>query len=141
MNIRLAGCLIVDSENKIMLLHRNKKCVTQWELPGGKIESGESAEQAAVRELREELGIEVRIDNELGNTSFEEAGKKFEYIWFGATVLSGEPHVCEPNTIDELASFRISELSTLKLSGNMMNLHARLVDGGVVLPARVSRKL
>ncbi|WP_248924607.1 NUDIX hydrolase [Paenibacillus hamazuiensis] len=53
-----AGCTIFDESGRILLVHQTcgrKK----WALPGGATEGGESAWEAAVRECREEIGIEV----------------------------------------------------------------------------------
>jgi len=56
----VAACALIDRDGRILLAKRpaGKDHAGLWEFPGGKIESGETTEQALVRELREELGIE-----------------------------------------------------------------------------------
>ncbi len=45
-----------------VLAARRIRPAGRWELPGGKVENGESAEAALLREVREELGVEVRLE-------------------------------------------------------------------------------
>jgi 8-oxo-dGTP pyrophosphatase MutT (NUDIX family) len=61
---RLAGrVLVIDPDGQLLLLHeRVEDGSTQWVVPGGGIEPGETPAQAAVRELAEETGIAVSID-------------------------------------------------------------------------------
>ena len=61
--LELAGAVILDENKSILLMHRNTRKLKQWELPGGKLEIGEEPEQAAKRELKEELGIDVEVKN------------------------------------------------------------------------------
>jgi A/G-specific adenine glycosylase len=63
-----------------------------WEFPGGKCETGESLEECLVREVREELGVEIGVGSLL--TSVEHAYTHFRvtlYAYHGR-VISGEPH-------------------------------------------------
>lgn len=54
---------IIQKENKILATKRGYgEFINMWEFPGGKIESGETKEQALVREIKEELNIEINID-------------------------------------------------------------------------------
>lgn len=128
MSIRLAGCVIFDKDRKVYLLHRNKKGVTQWELPGGKVEAGESDEQAAIREIREELGVDVQIVVELGDTEFSEGELVFSYVWFLAEMTKGTPSIKERETFDDLKSFAFDEMASLELSGNMQKFYAAVTD-------------
>jgi len=62
-SIHVVAAVITDARGRILLNRRteNRDMAGLWEFPGGKRETGESSEQALVRELREELGIEAEI--------------------------------------------------------------------------------
>jgi 8-oxo-dGTP diphosphatase len=57
----VAACALVDVDGRVLLARRpeGKKMAGLWEFPGGKLNPGETPEQALIRELKEELGIDV----------------------------------------------------------------------------------
>jgi 8-oxo-dGTP diphosphatase len=59
--VLVAAVALIDGEGRVLMAERpeGKELAGLWEFPGGKVESGERPEEALVRELREELGIEV----------------------------------------------------------------------------------
>ena len=133
--ISLAGGIILDSDERVLLLHRNTTKRVQWEIPGGKQDPGETLEEVARRELKEELGVEVKLIRKLGEMQFQEDSFIMSYAWFLAEVVSGTPRVVEPETHDELRFFSIDELadSTIDLSANTQNFVAAILDGFVKL--------
>ena len=63
----------------------------KWEFPGGKVEPGESPRDAVVRELREELGIEAKVDREVERYDFAYApGSITRLYFFQVTEFTGE---------------------------------------------------
>ncbi len=121
--LRLAGCVITDKTGAILMLHRNTPKRTQWEIPGGKIEDGETISQTAERELAEELGIKVETGELLGEHCFSEDDNEMSYCWIRAKIISGDPKIMEPQTHDSFAYFSIVELCKIEngLSENAKN--------------------
>ena len=62
--VLVAACALVDAEGRVLIAQRpeGKSMAGLWEFPGGKLEAGESPEATLIRELKEELGIDVRAD-------------------------------------------------------------------------------
>lgn len=133
--LNLAGCVVLDHENRILLLHRNTDRRRHWELPGGKTRPGEAAAVTAAREVREELDIEVLIQRELGTGTFVEDGQDMTYTWFLAGIVHGTPRVREHHLHDDLDHFSLDELRDMReeLSSNMCLLLDELDAGRVTL--------
>src|SRR5688500_1639689 len=67
MDLRVAAyAVVIDAADRILLAHWNEGRRAAWTMPGGGLEPGEDPERAARREVREETGYKVDIDELLG---------------------------------------------------------------------------
>ncbi len=64
----------------------------KWEFPGGKVEPGETPQEALVRELREELRIEAEVGTELARYEYDyPSGSRVHLLFFSVSTFQGEP--------------------------------------------------
>jgi len=111
---RTATAIILYPQNKILLIKRDtlpfKGC---WALPGGRLELGETSEQACIREVREETGLDVEIVYKLGD--YHEYGSRegvdYDYYpaCFVAKVVGGQV-VKQESEVQEIGLFNLTEL-------------------------------
>ena len=117
----VAGAIIED--NKVFSAQRGNKGETKfkWEFPGGKIEPGETPEEALARELKEELKIVVKV-HELITSIVDEYETQILHIdTYRCTLISGTPTLNEhidmawsaKDELDKL-TFSAADAPTLK---------------------------
>jgi ADP-ribose pyrophosphatase YjhB (NUDIX family) len=88
------GTVITRADGRIVLVKRAiEPGYGKWVFPGGYVDRGEEVTMAAVREAKEEAGLDVRIDRLIGIYSY--AGRTPIIIVYAATVLGGELAVDE----------------------------------------------
>lgn len=111
--IRVAAGLILDPQGRLLLGQRpkGKPWEEWWELPGGKIEAGETVHQALVRELNEELGIEATEVYPWVVYVHEYPRTVVELAFCQVTQWQGEPRGLEDQALlwVEPASIRLDE--------------------------------
>jgi 8-oxo-dGTP diphosphatase len=66
----LAAGGLVLRDGRVAVVHRPR--YDDWSLPKGKLDEGEGFEEAALREVKEETGLDCRIESELGDTSYRD---------------------------------------------------------------------
>lgn len=107
-----AVALVDDLERPTRLLAARRTAPASmaggWEFPGGKVEPGESPEQAAVREAQEELGVRVRLGEQVGG--HWPLGERARMLLWWAVVEEGEPEVSPLEDHDELRWLAAGEL-------------------------------
>ena len=89
--MRQVTAALIEKSGKILLARRKagKHMGEKWEFPGGKIDPGESPQQALSRELAEEFSIEVQIGEYLGSTEFRQGEIELEIRLYRAKHLAG----------------------------------------------------
>ena len=82
--------IVLDDENRILMVKHEHPERTVWMVPGGGIEEGESSAQAAAREVLEETGLQVEIGGLIWHVEeVSERGQRF-VNFFRATVTGGQ---------------------------------------------------
>jgi 8-oxo-dGTP diphosphatase len=84
---------VIRRDDKILITQRpdHVHLPRLWEFPGGKVEAGEVLEVALVREIREELGIKIRVNDEFFTVEHNYPDKSVRLHFFNCTILEGDP--------------------------------------------------
>ena len=114
--IKQVVCAVIrDTDGRILLARRapGQHLEGHWELPGGKVELGESLEAALQRELLEELGLVVSVGKELARTVFHYDRGSIELIAL-QTLASGD--VTHMTVHDAVQWFSMDETRAIPLA-------------------------
>ena len=104
---------IICKDGKFLICQRakGKDCELLWEFPGGKIETGETAEHCIQREIQEELGVELGFLRRFTDVVYEYPNRTVHLHFFLGEIASGELICKEHNaltwiTVDEIPDYR-----------------------------------
>ena len=105
--------IIVGESGKVLVCRRDfsRHLGGKWEFPGGKVHKGESGTDALFRELREELGIEIVVGDQLKSVvDWADGDISIRLSGFWCEVMDGEPAALEH---EEIRWCELSELPSL----------------------------
>lgn len=90
-------CAIIEHQGKILICQRSArmKLPLKWEFPGGKIEDGESKEACLIREVLEELGLDIQVGNALTPVEHTYPDFSLRLYPFQCTWTGGELTIAE----------------------------------------------
>ncbi len=107
--VRAAGGVVVR-DGLVALVHRPR--YDDWSLPKGKLDSGESFEEAALREIAEETGLLARLVRELPAVNYEVRGRP-KVVRYWLMEVESDPGFVASDEVDELRWVEPGEASAL----------------------------
>lgn len=127
-SISVVGAAVIR-DGLILAAKRGEKMSLpgKWEFPGGKVEPGETREQSLIRELNEELGIDVRVEQFVARGVVETADLRVELDVFICSITQGEPRAHEHAELRWLESAQLSDLEWAEAD---LPAVCALVEGG-----------
>lgn len=113
--INVVAAVITNDDWKILIAQRNLKKSQGglWEFPGGKIEKGETKEEAIIREIKEELTIDIKVDKYIGEKIFNYPDKDINLIALKCEKISGNVQLTEH---EDIKWVKKSELENFKFA-------------------------
>ena len=94
--IKVVAAIIRDANGRILCTQRGYgEWKDWWEFPGGKLEAGETPEEALMREIREELSTEIRVDEFLCTVDYDYPTFHLTMHCYLCSLLTGALHLNE----------------------------------------------
>lgn len=110
--IKVVAAIIRDANGRVLCTQRGYgEWKDWWEFPGGKLETGETPEEALMREIREELSTEIRVDEFLCTVDYDYPTFHLTMHCYLCSLLTGALHLNEHKAARWL---EISELGSVK---------------------------
>ena len=105
---------VIITDGRVLACERSSppEAAGRWEFPGGKVEPGESDQQALVRECREELGVDITVGPQLGPDLAIPGGRVLRV--FSARLLTGVPAALEHRRLSWLAADELDSVHWLE---------------------------
>ncbi len=103
---------VIERDDEILVSFRHPKGPrpSKWEFPGGKVEPGETEEQALIREMQEELGVRCEIGALVWRAVHPYPDTDVEIAFYKARIVEGVP---QPLSMEEIRWVRRQELGGL----------------------------
>ncbi len=98
--VEAAGGVVLGSQGRVALVHRPK--YDDWSLPKGKLDPGESFEQAALREVEEETGLRARLVRELPSVQYRDNKDRPKVVRYWLMEVEHDPGFAPNDEVDEL---------------------------------------
>lgn len=101
MKVLRVACAVIEQGGNVLVARRgeNMKHPLMWEFPGGKVEEGESAEECVVREIQEELKMEVEVKSALPVCIETQQNQVLHLMPFVCSIIQGNPEALVHNKI------------------------------------------
>lgn len=110
--MREVTAAIIRAGEKILICQRgaDDECGMLWEFPGGKRENGETLEECIIREIREELELDIKVLSVFTKSIYHFNGKEIYFTVFNAVICGGQLRLNVHNatewvTVEELAVY------------------------------------
>ncbi|HUC02124.1 MAG TPA: NUDIX domain-containing protein [Candidatus Paceibacterota bacterium] len=125
-----AAVFVFDGNGNVLLFHRFKNGAEYYAVPGGGVEPGETPEQAAVRELKEETTLDVALGEKIGE--FEADGNhQYFYTaksWSGTPVVAGlEMQNQPPGNVYKLEWVPLQKLGEVDLRPEVLEILKKIL--------------
>ena len=113
--VLVVAVALIDVDGRVLIAKRpqGKSLAGLWEFPGGAVEEGETKKAALKREIKEELGVDIKVGNLLLTLADEIPALKINIFLYECGILRGSPR---PVDCEEVRWARLDELNGLDLA-------------------------